>query len=125
MDDNREQMMAYFLDLVYENDPEEIESARTEVTLELAIQLSKKYTDLNDWKHRANIVQLIQDHFDDALLPIMEHALGIPDLGDDTGPSTIAIAVCHLKKDFNYFEAVFGSYAYAKKKASEILGRPI
>ena len=117
----------YYLQLVHEQDWEEIEGARDEMTEELAFLLEREYWKLSSWEERAAMVALVQDMQDPGfkLGAMMEDILKIPDIGGDDGAVSIAIAVYYLKRDYKLFDKILGPYNHAKSKASEILGRKI
>ena len=92
------------LEIVRNADPQAVEFARDDLRLEDLPALAEAYWSLPAWSQKAAMVHLVQDHFSDATLPILWDFLDAPGLiGDDEIDLGKAIALCHLKRDFNIF----------------------
>ena len=92
------------LEIVQNADPQAVEYAREDIRLEDLPVLAEAYWSLLTWSQKAAMVHLAQDHFSEVTLPIFWDFLDAPGLiGDDEIDLGKAIALCHLKRDFNIF----------------------
>ena len=92
-----------FLPIIQRADFEEIESARDRVTRADLGLFAETYKSLPTWEQKAALINLVQDHLDARLRPMMFDFLSAPNVRDDTHELTKAIALCHLEGDFERF----------------------
>tara|TARA_R110002096_G_scaffold171490_8_gene344641 strand:- start:37114 stop:38454 length:1341 start_codon:yes stop_codon:yes gene_type:complete len=107
--------------LVRANDFEAIESARDQVTKADIPAFVEEYFKLTEWEDKTSLVDLLQDHHEAAMNPMMRDALAVPDCEYDSCWATRAVALSYFDGDFDKFMTYFSDHKLAKQRIEERL----
>jgi hypothetical protein len=113
--------IAQAMESVRANDFDAIESGRDQVTKEDLPAFVEEYFKLTDWEDKSSLIDLVQDHHEAVMAPMMKDALEVPDCEYDSCWATRAVALSYFDGDFGRFMTYFEDHALAKKRIAERL----
>ena len=88
-------------------DWQRIELVRDDVTRDDLPEAVRFYATLDSWSKKAALIQLVQDHTDPGLDPIMRDFLAAPRGSGDFLWLSKLVAVLHLERDTKGFSALY------------------
>lgn len=103
------------------NDFDAIESSRDHVKTKDLPAFIEAYFTLTDWEDKSSLIDLVQDHQEAVMAPMMKDALNVPDCEYDSCWATRAVALSYFDGDFGRFIVYFEDHALAKKRVAERL----